>query len=93
MSRCEPLSGRSACPGFHVYVVLFDPRESWGRVNSDLSSFWLGRKTANFTDAVSWSTTSITQERLLTVVNNSIYSLYNDFFKSHVQQQGVLVRR
>ena len=48
------VSGGSACPDFRVYVSLFDPRESWGKADSDFSWFWLSRKTANFTGAVSW---------------------------------------
>ena len=72
------VSGGSACLDFHVHIALFDPQESWGKADSDFSWFWLCRKTVKFTGAVSWSTTSITQEYLLTVVNNSIYSLYND---------------
>ena len=71
------VSDGSACPDFCVHVALFDPQESWGKVDTDVSWFRLGRKTANFTGAVSWSTNSICQVRLLTVVNN-IYSLYND---------------
>ena len=72
--------GGSAFPDFRVHVVVFDTRKSWGRADSDFSWFWLGRKTANFTGAVSWSTTSVSQERSLTIVNN-IYSLYKDFKK------------
>ena len=61
-----------------MHVALFDPLESWGRADSDYSLFWLGRKRAEFTGAVSWSTTSVSQEHLLTVLNNNIYLLCND---------------
>ena len=70
------VSGRSARSDFRVHVALFDPRESWSKADTDFSWFSVGRKTANFTGAVCWSTNSIRQERLLTVVNN-IYLLYN----------------
>ena len=71
------ISGGSASPDFCVHVALFDPQESWEKADTDVSWFRLGRKTANFTHAVSWSTNSICQVHLLTVVNN-IYLLYND---------------
>ena len=68
-----------------AHVVLFDPRESRGRADSDFCWFWLGRKTANFTADVNWSTTSITQERLLKVVNKTAFIHYT-LIKNHVQQ-------
>ena len=62
-----------------------------GKVGEELiqtSLFWLSRKRANFSNAVSWSTTSITQEQL-TVVNNTAFIHYT-MYKDHVQQpQGV----
>ena len=76
-SRREPLIGRSF---WWICLSRFPCTRCvvrWGKADSDFSWFWIGRKTANFTGAISWSTTSIRQERLLTVVNN-IYSLYND---------------
>ena len=51
--------------------------KSWSKADSDVSWFRLGRKTANSTGAVRWSTNSIRQVRLLSAVNK-IYSLYND---------------
>ena len=51
--------------------------KSWNIADTDVSWFRLDRKTANFTGTIRWSTNSICQVRLLSVVNN-IYSLYND---------------
>ena len=47
--------------------------KSWSKADTDVS--WCRLKIANFIGAVRWSTNSIRQVRLLSVVNN-IYLLY-----------------
>ena len=43
------VSGGSVCPDFRAHVALFDPRESWGRADSDFTWFW-----PQFTPAKFW---------------------------------------